>query len=247
MQRIALIFCLTTLALPAAARAEAPDPPTLEAGLTSCVTGVTMASRSATFSASMPARAGASVLAMRFELERRRGKAWNPVTASTFGRWERSAPDAAGFVYDKRVEGLTVLASYRATVSFRWYDASGHVVREVRRKTPVCRQPELRPDLEPVQIVPGTAQPDGTATYAVSVRNTGVAAAPPSRLMLSVGGVALETRVLPGLAALSSATVTFVGRACRPGETLRAAVDAADEIDEIDEAENALVQRCIAG
>lgn len=246
MRRSLLAICLAALALPGAARAGTPDPPDLGAELTSCVTGVAVASRAATFRGSMPTIARASVLAMRFDLERFRGTSWRPVTASTFGRWERSVPGAAGFVYDKRIEQLAAPASYRATVRFRWSDAAGHVVRELRRRTPTCRQPERRPDLQPVTIVPGAARPDGTVTYVVTVRNTGVTVAPPFRLGLSVAGVALVPQPVPVLGAGADATVSFDGPACRPGEGLRAAADADALVDEADEGDNALVQRCVA-
>lgn len=245
MRRTALAASLFALAPPTGARAQAPDVPELAVELSSCVAGVAVASRSATFHGSMPSSDGSSVLAMRFELERFRVTAWRPVVASTFGRWERSSPGAAGFVYDKRVEQLAAPASYRATVRFRWYDAAGHVLRKARRRTATCRQAERRPDLEPVRIAPGVARLDGTADYAVTVRNAGVTTAPPSRVLLSVGGVALMPRALPGVAGLASATLTFTGPACRSGDALRAAVDADSDVDEADEGDNALVQRCV--
>lgn len=248
MRRLALTTLLLALALPAGARAEAADPPQLEADVTSCVTGLDAASRSATFSGSMPAIPGSSVLAMRFDLERFSGTSWKPVTASTLGRWERSVPGAAGFLYDKGVERLPAPATYRAIVRFRWYSSSGRVLREVQRKSPVCRQPERRPDLAPTVITPGVADADGATTYDVVVHNSGVTdVLRPFRLQLSVGGVALAPQALAGLPAAQSATVTFTGPACRPGDALRAAVDQSDAVDEADEADNELVQRCVAG
>jgi hypothetical protein len=163
MRRTALTACLIAVLLPATAQAQAPVPPELAATLTSCVTGVSAATRSATFTGSMPALDGSSVLAMRFDLERRTQRAWKAVSAATFGRWERSIPGAAGFVYDKRVERLPAPAEYRATIRFRWWDAAGHPQRDVRRRTAICRQPDLRPAAPGLVVVPeapGPANPD---------------------------------------------------------------------------------------
>lgn len=247
MRRIVFITCLVALALPAAAGAQAPDAPELAAQLTSCVTGVDVASRSATFSASMPAVAGSSVLAMRFDLERRDGGAWKAVAASSFGRWERSVPGAAGFVYDKRVERLPAPVVYRVTVRFRWYDAAGHVLRVARRRSESCRQLERRPNLEPIRVAPGGVLADGMTSYAVTVRNAGATDAAAFRVGLSVGGVTLAAQTVPALAAARSVTITFAGPACRPGEALRIVTDPDAVVDEADEADNVLVQRCVAG
>ena len=242
MRLTVLLACLLALALPELARAQAPA---LDAELTSCTTGVTSALRSATFTGAMPAMTGASVLAMRFDLEVRRDGAWKAVTARSFGRWERSVADAAGFVYEKRVEHLPAPATFRATVRYRWYDDGGRVVRETRRHTPSCRELERRPDLSPVTVVPGSARPDGATTYAVGVRNDGVTAARAFQVLLTVAGVALPPQDVPGLAAGSSTTVTVTGPACRPGDELRVGVDTGGSVDEADESDNGLVQRCV--
>lgn len=247
MRRAALIACLAALALPAGAQARGAEAPELELGTSSCVTGVEVAARSATFTASMPAVAGSSVLAMRFDLERRRGTAWKRVPASTFGRWERSAAGAGGFVYAKRVQALPAPATFRATVRFRWHAADGRVLREVRRHTPACRQSERRPDLVPVRITPGAVAADGAATYAVVVRNTGLTDVLRTfSVRLQVADVLLAPRTGVVLAASRASTITFLGPACRPGDALRATVDVTDAVDEADERDNTLLQRCVA-
>jgi hypothetical protein len=60
-------------------------------------------------------------------------------------RAERADPGRPGFIYTKRVEGLTGPAVYRAVVRFRWSDADGHVLRRARRVTGGCRQPGPAP------------------------------------------------------------------------------------------------------
>lgn len=248
MRRALLIALLCLTALPAAGAADAPPAaPELGADTSSCVTGLTAADRSATFTASMPADDGASVLAMRFTLQRFRAGAWRSVPARTFGRWERSTPGALGLKYAKHVQQLDAPAAYRAVVRFRWLDADGATVREEQLRTRACREPERRPDLQPVRIVPGPIGADGAVTYALTVRNTGATAAPASRALLSVGSIALTTQDVDALAPGATATVSFSGPPCQPGEMLRAAADDSDTVDEADEGDNVLVQRCVAG
>src|SRR4051794_6166010 len=68
------------------------------------------------------------------------------VAADGFDEWI-TAPVVRRYTYDKTVEGLLVPASYRIVVSFRWRDARGRTVRSERAISPVCKQPDLRPDL----------------------------------------------------------------------------------------------------
>ena len=79
------------------------------------------------------------------------------------------------------------------------------------------------------------------------VRNAGTTDARPSRVLLRVGDTPLVPQPVAGLAASQTATVTVAGPPCLPGQALRAAVDAAGDVEEADEADNALVQRCVAG
>src|SRR5690606_36748050 len=137
------------LVFPAAAGAFAADErPRPRVALAACSTGATDDERFGVFTASMPALRGTVRTAMRFPLrERTPGSRWTRVRAAGFGRWERSDPGRAGFVYTKRVERMRRVADYRVVVRFRWEQADGTRRRRVRR-SPVCRQPDPRPDLE---------------------------------------------------------------------------------------------------
>ena len=140
-------------------------------------------------------------MAIRFDLQQRTvdGGIWKKVAAPSFGRWERSRPGVAGFVYAKDVHGLTAPGEYRAVVRFRWYASDG-TVRETRRTTRSCRQPDQRPDLVGgrVQIVPGART--ARATYRLAMRNTGRSAAGPFAVALAVGGMPATSTTVPGLA-----------------------------------------------
>ena len=248
MRRTVLIApLLLALAGPGPAGAVAPAAPTLGVRVASCETGLTADEREAAFTAAMPALDGATGLAMRFDLEQRRGGGlWRTVTVPGFGRWERSAMGAAGFVYTKRVERLAPAASYRVAVRLRWTAADGSTVRRVTRRSASCRQPDGRPQLSVAAIAVGQPLGDGRARYVVRVRNAGPGVAPASaRIGLRVDGVALPAAPLGARLAVGTVSdVVFEGPVCAPGGLVEATADPEDDLEEPREGDNALALRC---
>ena len=233
--------CLLTGA--GVAVAQAPAPP-LRATLETCETSPLPAGRVASFVGSMPAISGATRMQMRFELLRRRPgeKLWRRVRGvEGFGVWESSLPDRAGFVFHKRVDGLRVPAHYRASVRFRWNRADGTVVRTERRRTPVCRQPDLRPDLVAGALRAVLDARPALAVYTVTVRNYGRSPAGPFAVR-AAGGLA----EVPGLAAGKQLDVGVVAPVCVAGLSVHAVADADRRIDESDE-HNGLRRTCPLG
>src|SRR6476620_260021 len=168
MRRSATILGLVVALLGGtAARAQAPA---LAAKRAACETGPQSADRFAVFTGSMP-RQGAAAMGMRFVLEQRvPGGTFHRVSRAHWGVWERTARKGVpGFIFTKRVEQLSAPASYRAVVSFRWYDAKGRVVRRARRTSPTCVQPDWRPDLHVRRVI----FPTGSGPTRVVVRNRG--------------------------------------------------------------------------
>lgn len=243
MRRAPFVVLLTLLAAgPAVAQSPTPtvDPPPLKASLVACASGATAAERFALFTGSMPASVGTVRMAMRFDLHVRPiggGTAWKPVKSKGFGRWERSLAGKSGFVYTKRVERMRPAAEYRTSVRFRWYDAEG-VQRESVRRTPVCAQPDQRPNLTLalVEVVPAA---DGTSTrYVLEVTNDGATAAGTFDVALS-GELEPVRRTVPGLPAGESATVELVGRRrCTPDAPVSFRVDPDDVVEESNERDN---------
>src|SRR5262245_1090642 len=132
MRGIARTVCLAAplvaaLAGTAASAGAAEQRPPLQARLVSCTTGMTAASRTATFTASMPAISGTARMWVRFDLLQRMDAdgAFERVRVPSWGRWQRSDRNRTAFIYTKKVQGLRAPGSYRARVSFRWYDAGG--------------------------------------------------------------------------------------------------------------------------
>jgi hypothetical protein len=239
----ALALLLLLLAVPAApAAGGTEEPPRLAAQLTGCATAVDPAGRTAEFTGSMPALAGTDRMAMRFDLFQRRGRgAFRRIATPGLGEWERSEPGRGGFVFTKRVEFLAAPASYRAVVRFRWYDADGALQRAALRRTPVCRQPDPRPQLRVVALEPA---PEGG--YRATVENTGRGGASAFATTLTVGGEAQAPRRIEGLAAGDVAVLVLAGPPCPPGGAARVEVDSGREVAEAVERDNARTVPCAA-
>ena len=235
----ALLACAMPAPVHAAAAAK---PPKLGATLETCATSPLPVQRIAAFVGSMPARANAPRMQMRFELERRHEgeRRWRRLKAEGFGVWERAKPNVAGFVFTKRVTGLPVPATYRALVRFRWLAADGATVKRAHARTPACRQPDLRPNLVPGALTGALdAQQAGLAVYSLVVRNTGRSAAGP--FSVRVGGASAEVE---GLEAGEERAVTVSGLACVPLLAVVVRVDADRRIEESAERGNGARRQC---
>lgn len=242
MRRALILIALLLTAAPiSAAGAATAKPPKLGAALKTCTTSALPVQRIAAFVGSMPARADASRMQMRFELERKRDgeRRWRRLKAKGFGIWERADRGVAGLVFTKRVTALPVPASYRAIVNFRWLTATGAVVKRARSRTPVCRQPDLRPNLVPGPLTAALHSQPAFALYTLVVRNTGRSTASP--FSVSVGsGSAEVVRLAPG----EQRAVPVTAVACLPLTTIVVRVDADRRVEESQERGNGARRQC---
>jgi len=249
MRRTLLIPAALALGglLPATAMADPPDaPPPLSAALGTCKRSGVAEQRVTEFVGSMPARPGASRMRMRFELERKRPntRRWRRVPRAVgFGKWERSLPSRAGFIFHKRVVGLRVPARYRALISFVWTRSNGTVVQRAQRRSAACWQPDLRPDLRldsALGVVPA-AQP-GLALYTMMVRNAGRSASGPFSVRIGTGRSEAAS-----LAAGERRWLLVLAPVCAGGSLVSARVDEEDRVDESREDANSARLPCPLG
>lgn len=247
MTRLALILIVLAGALPAAA-AAAPAVPQISIGLDECVATSPGAGGSAIFRARMVALPSTDRMLVRFDLQVREPGAadWSPVSTEPNG-WIKSAPGVSQLIWHKRFEALGGPAVYRARVRFRWYDASGALIDDAERRTPICAQPDPRPNLElgTLTVQPaGSGQP-GQLRYAIPVRNTGRGDAGAFDVAFTLVG---EPKPLiasvSGLAAGDSQSIAVVAPRCQPGEQLRVEVDPGNRVDEAGERDNVLTIAC---
>ena len=246
MRRLAAVACLVApLAVPAAAGAAQQRTP-LRARLVACTTGADASARTATFTASMPAVAGAARMAIRFALlQRMEGDVgFARVALPAWGRWERSQPGRTGFIYTKKVRALRTPGAYRARVRFRWYGPDGRVIRRARRLTRICRQPDPRPDLQAGALMIGPGLAANTATYLLTVRNTGRGPAGPFAVAVITAGMPQPPLGVTGLAPGESRVVELAGPQCAPGSTVRFVLDPESAVAESDEADDVVDRGC---
>ena len=163
---------------------------------------------------------------------------WSRIDAEGFGQWITAPPAYGKYTYDKTVEDLLAPANYRAVIDFRWRDRRGRTVRTERAISPVCRQPDARPDL----VVRSVRSEAGE--YVAVVFNRGREEAGPFDVDFLVDGVALGSVVAIGLAPQASITVMLPGRACTPGTPLEAIADPLSQVDESDEENDSLSSFC---
>jgi hypothetical protein len=239
---IAIVAALGGVATPAHASRTV-----LAAKTTTCTTGADGSSRAAAFTGSMPAGVATHHMQMRFALYQRAGAGpkgtFKRIAVPAWGGWQKSDAGRDGFVFTKRVEALTAPAGYRAVIFFRWYDANGRVQRTTTRTTPVCEQPDPRPDLV-LDAIDATSAGDESATYTVSVGNDGHVAAAPFTVTMAVTDGASTAVTLGPIAAGGRAEVTVNAGRCTPGSTIKIAVDATNAVDESAEGNNVVQRAC---
>jgi len=196
-----------------------------------------------TFEGRMRAVRGARRMAMRFSLyERQDDGSFERLQPPGLGKLRRSRRGVRKFVFGQRVEGLKPGHHYRAVVRFTWYDGSGHKIRRVRRRSRVCHELGLLPNLRVVRIRQGRTAPSRTARYGVRVENTGGVAAEDVPVLFAVDGAILDTRRIARLEPRRSSVVWFMGPPC--GRRVAAEVDPLDAIREVTGRDNRLFRAC---
>ena len=182
---------------------------------------------------------------MRFKLQERVGEGtYRTIKAPGLGTWRKSRPGVRRFAYRQRVLALAEGSSYRVVVSFRWYDADGELVKQVRRRSPACKQPGLLANLRVTRIAGGrpVAGLPGTYRYVVNVQNRGRVAADAFGLRLDVDRATADTGTVSALAPGETRRLVLSGPACRGSVT--AVADPEDVVREITERDNELTVRC---
>jgi hypothetical protein len=182
---------------------------------------------------------------VRFDLQTRPegDSAFQSVTTRDNG-WIKSNAGVDEFIWHKLFQGLGAPGDYRARVRFRWLDADGKIIDSATRRTALCSQPDMRPNLELISLTAESTGDPGQLRYVLGTRNSGKGDSAAFDISFSVGGGSRPLVSVSGLAAGRSLTIAFVGDRCRPGEAVRLEADPADRIAEVDEADNVLSTTC---
>jgi hypothetical protein len=233
------------------APAPALKPGHVLAAIDTCHPALSAAGRYFVVSGQMAAIPRSAAMAIRFDLQQRTHGSgpFRRVNAPGLGVWHRSAAGVQLFRHSQDVTNLSAPASFRAVIAFRWYGASGKVVKRARRRTVVCQMPDQRPRLAigEVSRSPGGTSPGGTSRttrYDVVVRNDGLGAASGFNVLLSINGVAEPEQAVSGLAPRERKTVMFIGPPCPPGRTLNVTLDPKRQVDQTTRAGDAKTVAC---
>lgn len=208
----------------------------------SCQTGSQPSQRKASFHAEMRSIHATSRMALRFDLiQHVPGADAEAVSAPRLRSWRRSRPGVTRFGHLQKIKGLDPGTSYRVRVQFRWYDASGRVIKKASRSSGWCNEDGDLPNLSitAVKISPG-AKP-GTALYTVSVANEAKGVARDFDVALIVDGALADRGTVDRLEGGETASVKLNGPTCH---RLRTVVDADDTQPETVEEDNVFRSRC---
>jgi hypothetical protein len=226
------------LCAPAAAHADAPAGVQVK----TCTTGSDPSERSATYKAWMNAVPGSARMAMRFALiERYPGHRPHARSNPQLSAWHTSHKGVTRYVYKQTVKQLGAGASYRAVVTFRWFDSHGNVIRTAKRVSGACVQDGELPNLVVAGVRIARRASSGNWVYAVTVTNRGAGAAAGFAVGLVVDGALADFRAVDGLDPGASSTIELNGPPC---SRLRAVVDRGNAVAETNEDDNSLKKAC---
>lgn len=210
--------------------------------------------RAVSITAVMPTLSGTEKLALRFELLRRSGasSSFAEVSGRDLRTWVHPDNPTLGqrpgdvWIVSHPVVNLLAPASYRYRVTFRWTGSHGRVLSEIVRQSPVCYEPELRPDLvvKAITVLPIAASPLKNA-YTAEVVNNGATAAGPFEVQFSDAG-AVQDHTVSSLGAHSAVRERFVGALCTSSSSPTVTVDPGHQVDVYSRSKAALTATCPA-
>jgi hypothetical protein len=248
MRRATLIVlcALAGLACAASTAAAGSSP---RAKLGTCGTALAKADRYVVFVGKMKSLRRGNRMMMRFDLYSRTAESspeWVRVEAPDLGIWHRASPGVPSYTFRQRVQGLPAPARYRALITFRWKGpkgAKGKRTVVVKKSTPVCSQPDLRPDL---RVSFDSFQPagDGLADYTLRVRNAGKTAAGSFAVALAVAGET-QSAFVAALGPGGDALVTVRASRCDADSPASATVDPDGTVAESKEGNNTATRTCM--
>src|SRR3954447_18941560 len=203
---------------------------------------VASSDRSATFFARMDTVAGASKMAIRFQLLERLGKddTFSKLDVPALHPWHTSQAGVKRFAWKQTVDNLRIGGAYKARVSYRWLSSSGLVIASDQRDTPTCRGPLPNIAIGDLTVKSGPT-PD-TRTYKVGIQNTGKVDADEVDVQMSIDKAILDTVTLSHVAVGEQRVATFTGPACRRGVRVKA--DPGNSIGESIEYDNSELFAC---
>ena len=199
---------------------------------------------------------GTKRLELKFDLLTKPAGAstYGPVRGGDLGTWISPPPQPttlgtqAGDVWSLNhpVADLPAPADYRFHVSFRWIGAHERVLATVVRSSRTCFQPELRPDLQALSLVPQPipSQPKHDL-YVGTITDAGMTGAGPFSVEFTDGSI-VKDHTVHHIAPHQMLIVRFVGPLCVPTAPPTMTIDPTQQVDAYTRANNSVTATCPA-
>ncbi len=220
-----------------------------------CERALEPASRAISVTAVMRPLSGTVGMELRFDLLARANGAssFNQVHGGDLGVW-KSPPNATlgrrpgdVWILNKQVVDLAAPAAYRLRVQFRWIGPHHRVIGTAQRRTPVCLQPELRPDLVLRKVEVLTTKKATVDAYTATIANAGATAAGPFRVLFSPGGSAPGMyQSVSRLGAHAVVRIRFLGPVCNSASPPVITVDPDRQVEDYNPSNNSETVPCPA-
>jgi hypothetical protein len=196
---------------------------------------------------------GTHAMEMMFDLQRARRHAgpFSSVHGRGLDQWIHPPNATLGqrpgdiWKFDQKVSNLSGTAYYRFRVRFRWLDSKGHSLGTADSLSPVCYQPELRPDLvvRSLTATPVSGQPSEDR-YVAWIGNRGATGGGPFQVTLDLPSSSTQTTTVGWLRPHSRVREVFIGPACTPGDELTVMADPTGAVLDYNRTNNTLTVPC---
>jgi hypothetical protein len=251
LKRVGIAMSVASLAFCGVAVAAAP-PQRAELRSLQCRRSPEASGRTVSVTAVMRPVSGTVRMALKFSLERRTpgaGGGFHSVPSRQLGQWVSPANPSLGqnsadvWMLKQNVVNLSAPAAYRFRVWFRWTGANGRVLARGARVSPVCYQPDPRPNLS-VRSIAVTSLANGQSRYEVSVHNAGNLASGVFAVQLDPPSGQSQSALSQSLGPGATERESFDGPACASGAQVTAVADPDGQVADRNRADNTLTVHC---
>jgi hypothetical protein len=256
MRRFLIVPVALLAATPVALAAAAPKKTTTAAAPRArlrafvCQTALDPPARAVSVEAVMRPVPSTQTMALRFDLlgKTKGSSTWTPLRYGDLGTWRSPPTPTLGqrpgdvWVLGHPVTDLPAPARYRFRVWFRWTGPHDRVLQTVQLLSPVCYEPERRPDLFVSRIsIAVVVNHPRLDQYTATIKNAGATAAGPFDVRFETAdGSTVTTRSVLRLGPHASRQVVFVGPACTAANAPTVTVDPEHRVDDLNSANNSL-------
>ncbi len=233
----------------------AATPPSTQLINPACHRAILPSARKIAVTAVMRPVNATSSMEMMFDLQRSRRRAgpFSSVRGRGLDQWVHPSNSTLGqrpgdiWKVDQKVSNLSGTAYYRFRVRFRWLASNGRSLGTAEDVSPVCYQPELRPDLvvRSLTVNPMSSQPSEDR-YVAWIGNRGATGAGPFQVTLAVPSEPSQSMTVGWVRPHSRVREVFTGPACTPGSEITLTADPNDSVLDYSRANNTLVTPCPA-